>query len=162
MALQPSGTAPMAERAGKALNRAIAEQIMGWLYWDGKGDWMPPRGQRRTTMFATWDRVALSVYERGSTDVTLHFSPSTDMSDAWSVVQRMQANGYELRLLARPTNVSDAPGGTSAMFYRHVAEALMESEVDRRLVVAQSAPLAVCRAALKAVAATVGEAAGRA
>lgn len=69
------------------------------------------------------------------------FSPTTYIDDAWKVVEKMRQDGYDVDVTARPKleyGCRIAPRG----------------EFNTPLVVfeaAETAPLAICRAALKAV-----------
>ena len=125
--------------AGRELNRRIAREVMGWLEWTGDGDWTPPVGQEKATMFTAafpWDE-SVSVYEDGEEQMTFYFEPSRKIADAWLVVEKMREQGYSVDINTTISNkgwyvvLSDDDG----------------HEGDEG---GTSLPLAICKAALAA------------
>ena len=69
--------------AGRELNVKIATDVMEWHYWDFEGDY-----EGEFPMFTYVGESALAVYfDQG--DQHIWFDPSTDISAAWAVVEKV-------------------------------------------------------------------------
>lgn len=107
----------LALEAGPELDAAIARRVMGWtdlqgsagLYWED-GDRLP----RKDT-----------------------FKPSTDIADAWRVVESMKEDGWRIQFSGW-----DSHGDVSCEFFKLGCVGYY--------IEGPTAPLAICRAALKA------------
>jgi hypothetical protein len=97
-------------KAGIELDRLVAEHVMGWEYkWDG---WI--------TNYNIW---------------ISDFSPSTDMSDAWLVVEKIKGEDHFVNLYNTITKE----------WYCKV-----ETTDKKKFAYAETAPLAIVKASLKA------------
>lgn len=118
-------------KAGRELDTLVAEKVMGWeatadgLYWDAR--------QKRTRL------VLGSVIAKKREEMGIEngpgfvFAPSTDIAAAWEVVEKAD-------LWSLYGSIGDGP-------YR----ACIQFEDREGLMTADTAPLAICLAALKAV-----------
>lgn len=116
--------------AGRELDALVAEKVMGWssqadgLYWDA--------GNHRTRL------VLGSIIAKKRDEMGLEnahgfvFAPSTNIADAWEVVEKAD-------LWSLYGSIGDGP-------YR----ACIQFEDREGLMTADTAPLAICLAALKA------------
>ena len=125
--------------AGRELDALIAEKVMGWssqadgLYWDA--------GNHRTRL------VLGSIIAKKRDEMGLEnaqgfvFAPSTNITDAWEVVER---------LVSTP-----GPNGdhhSVQVDYSGDAVVVIDENEDWQVsAIADTAPLAICLAALKAV-----------
>lgn len=110
---------PAQERGGgemsEELDREVAEKVMGWkwnsglLWWD-----VPPDG----------------------TNIVADFQPSSNIADAWLVVEKM------------PMSIWPVFKGFEATVYHWCAE--LEGDYEG-FAEADTAPEAICKAALKAI-----------
>jgi hypothetical protein len=124
--------------AGRALDAAIAEKVMGWTrIHPAKARDLD--GYRGAGSGPTYRRLEAPEYgcessrADGLVEVTGHCPRfSTDISAAWKVVERMRGRGQFFSLAAMPGAVYEAKLGTCAAFEL-------------------SAPHVICLAALKAV-----------
>lgn len=109
----------------KELDALVARQVMGWEPAEMLG---PSRAQ------AFWADEDVLVVPRD-------FSPSTSISDAWRVVERMRELGWSYEICGGPTrhSVSFCEIATDTLEFAHHADA----------------PRAICLAALKALGVTV-------
>jgi len=117
--------------AGRELDALIAEKVMGWeatadgLYWDAR--------QKRTRL-VLGSAIAKKREEMGiENGPGFVFAPSTDIAAAWEVVEKAD-------LWSLYGSIGDGP-------YR----ACIQFEDREGLMTADTAPLAICIAALKAV-----------
>ena len=131
--------------AGRELDALVAEKVMGgyvvnpdamanvgeiW-YWlhpkDGVLCGMPYKVGKMKKWDHQWHR----------------WKPSTDIAAAWQVVEHMRANVPDYRAL----RMESVPLGYTVAFYSH------KNRLDRigAFVAAETAPCAICLAALKAV-----------
>lgn len=116
--------------AGRELDTLIAEKVMGWARWKGATlGWENP-----PSFFRTWE---LTSY--GS------FQPSTDISAAWDVIEKMEYNWSFVRDVGKCGSEYETIGN---MLYRFIYTA---PGMPIEGIVADTAPLAICRAALLAV-----------
>ena len=118
-------------KAGRELDALIAEKVMGWeatadgLYWDAR--------QKRTRL-VLGSAIAKKREEMGiENGPGFVFAPSTDIAAAWEVVEKAD-------LWSLYGSIGDGP-------YR----ACIQFEDREGLMTADTAPLAICLAALKAV-----------
>ena len=116
--------------AGRELDALIAEKVMGWeatadgLYWDAR--------QKRTRL-VLGSAIAKKREEMGiENGPGFVFAPSTDIAAAWEVVEKAD-------LWSLYGSIGDGP-------YR----ACIQFEDREGLMTADTAPLAICLAALKA------------
>lgn len=81
-----------AMQAGREMNAAVAEVVMGWHQWvDLSRDYDGPY-----PMFAAWGEGPVAVYEdEESGDVTRWFSPSTDINDAFEMEAEITKRNME-------------------------------------------------------------------
>lgn len=122
-------------KASRELDALIAEKVMGWEMVDA-------------TIYRWWGLVmgpkefstirAVALIPPGETEIQLVPSYSTDIEAAWEVVESLQIKGYGFIL----DNMEHFLGNWQAHFELN-ANAWAEE--------ANSAPLAICRAALKAI-----------
>ena len=117
--------------AGRELDTLVAEKVMGWeatadgLYWDAR--------QKRTRL-VLGSAIAKKREEMGiENGPGFVFAPSTDIAAAWEVVEKAD-------LWSLYGSIGDGP-------YR----ACIQFEDREGLMTADTAPLAICLAALKAV-----------
>lgn len=114
--------------AGPELDAAIAEQVMGWT--KSKEFWGFHRG---------YGRPSLPIWEPKCR--CEDWTPSTDIAAAWAVVERVNALGFTVKVMrencagVRYDCTTDTPLGDLCVN-----------------VTADTAPLAICRAALAHVA----------
>jgi hypothetical protein len=108
--------------AGKEMDALIAQDLMGWIYYDG---WNHP--------LANEVQGELPSY-------------STDIAAAWEVVKKIGENKHRQWYLC--TNFSAEFGN---QIYAEIFERMDESEFTICSATAETAPLAICRAALIAV-----------
>ena len=118
-------------KAGRELDTLVAEKVMGWeatadgLYWDAR--------QKRTRL-VLGSAIAKKREEMGiENGPGFVFAPSTDIAAAWEVVEKAD-------LWSLYGSIGDGP-------YR----ACIQFEDREGLMTADTAPLAICIAALKAV-----------
>ena len=118
-------------KAGRELDTLVAEKVMGWeatadgLYWDAR--------QKRTRL-VLGSAIAKKREEMGiENGPGFVFAPSTDIAAAWEVVEKAD-------LWSLYGSIGDGP-------YR----ACIQFEDREGLMTADTAPLAICLAALKAV-----------
>ena len=113
--------------AGPEMDALVAEQVMGW-HWGEAEDGV-----------ATWTHtdsgIAWAVAEPT-------FSPSTNIADAWQVVEKLIGLGYWISL-------SHNGNQHAACWDFRLCDRATESK--REIAIEATAPLAICRAALKAV-----------
>lgn len=120
--------------AGREMDARVAETVMGWLVVEGGGeDWYERLVTRWPclVMFPAGN-VCLHRSEYGESE---SWKPSTDIAAAWEVVEHLQKSGWWL-LLTSPRK--------STPLWTAVLPGLVYSE-------SETAPLAICRAALLAV-----------
>jgi len=110
--------------AGRSLDALVAEKVMGWTDW-----WVDREGPNATMKTFGFPPGVTDTYSEPP-----HYS--TDIADAWLVVEKLRKDGCPF-LFGHNRNPHN---GWFADFLLHP---LVEY--------ADTAPLAVCRAALKAV-----------
>jgi hypothetical protein len=121
------------ELTGRELDAAIAERVMGWrnLHMERHGDDFPRFGQPPGSAH---DCVNVPAF-------------STDILDVWQIVDRLRGLHFAVEVTSLPTPASnpDRP------FYRVCVANHNEPAANRSHVYewADTAPLAICRAALK-------------
>jgi hypothetical protein len=112
--------------AGRELDALIAERIFGLK--DGGTHWVNSEG--KPTFLKVWDSEWLSE----------PFYPSEDIDFAWYVVEKMQVHGFNTRVEVQSQTVC-------SMWVKNLNIRGPEPVTAR----AETAPLAICRAALLAV-----------
>lgn len=116
----------MAVSAGREMDALIAEKVMGWV------PWVSPVQARGATKPDTW-RTGDA---RKPTRKMEYWHPSKDIAAAWEVVDKMQNEGYRVRVEVR----------SSGAYCDIIAP---DSGVDSARE--RTAPLAICVAALRCV-----------
>jgi hypothetical protein len=120
--------------AGRELDTLVAERVMGWTRWDITGGEDCPC-ESGVTYFADWgDMGGVAVYTPPhlTGDVEFYFEPSRDIKDAWRVVETMKGVSVAKR----------ADGRWMCWHWNRV----------HRSGAGETAPLAICRAALSCTA----------
>jgi hypothetical protein len=112
--------------AGREMDALIAEKVFHWK--DGGEYWVTSEG--KPTFLKVWNSGYYSE----------PFYPSEDIDYAWYVIERMQVRGFN-------TRVEVMPQITCAMWVKNMNEYGPAPIIVR----SESAPLAICRAALLAV-----------
>lgn len=113
------------------LDKSIAAKVMGWTWGQTGEDYMGWNG-------APHEKNPLYGPRRG------YFSPSTDIADAWRVVEKLEELGWLITLYSQ--------GGCWSAFAEGCAS---DGATDGRNVwrkVAETAPLVICTVALVAIA----------
>ena len=127
------------ELTGRALDAAVAERVMGWL--DGRvshPDKWAKTFDGRQRPWPIW------VDEAGRHISEDYFGPSTDIAAAWQVVEVMKAEGYVCDI---GTSLPDSNnGGKVSVFFWYP-----RGERAHAISLADTAPEAICRAALQAL-----------
>lgn len=127
--------------AGRELDALVAERVMGWQlvpavngiespwWWDANGP----------------------VHSMDKSDWRGGWYPSTNIAAAWEVVERMGADGWDAELdqFHNFMHIWDA-------CFRKLDNRDQGQWLELRTGRADAAPLAICRAALKAVASAAG------
>lgn len=113
--------------AGSDLDHAIIEKVMQWE-WQAD-EYFPNDG------YWCGDRAPSLADQR---EPTRHFSPSTNIAHAWEVVEK-------LRALGRPMSIHGGVSPSDAPAVRWIVQTLDAKAYG------ETAALALCRAALKAV-----------
>lgn len=124
--------------AGHKLDALVAEKVMGWEHDTGGWWWTGPNRESQLGLNAS--REDWEAYKRGELkDWDRAWLPdfSSDIAVAWQIVEHMHANGYNFSI------AQDRHSAVHVSFgqYDKVGESF-----------APSAPLAICRAALAALA----------
>ncbi len=125
--------------AGTELDRLIAERVMGWrlLRVGGDGDFRWYRFKRNK------ERVVCPEHPFYP---SLRFAPSEILTHAWEVVERMRATS-----LFPWFELAHRPSGFACNFV----------DDQHHMLYAETAPLAICRAALLALSAAAHAGGGR-
>ena len=133
----------LAMGAGRGIDALIAEKVMGWRAGDEKNTISdePEIWHITDDDGNCWRGEPFKVYD-GYDHMFYHWSPSTDISTAWQVMEHIEAEGIarlELTRLGWPV-----PGVWRATLFTTAISAGYTAN-------APTAPLAICRAALLAV-----------
>jgi hypothetical protein len=127
--------------AGRELDALVAERVLGWKLIDriemgwGEGP-------------DVWDCTNGKDADECYSPTRQHFAPSTDISAAWAVVERMRENGFG------PTLWSDSQF-SMPHWYAHFDPPIGKTKgIEKQ---ADTAPHAICLAALAAVAPAAAE-----
>lgn len=119
------------------INREVAEKVMGW---------------KRDIISGLW-------FENDHTIARFkEFNPPTNISDAWLVVERMRELGFTVDIdNMTSSGVISAPYNELVSYWTVVFEPMYGNPAtpppdDHFYGVADTAPLAICQAALKALA----------
>jgi len=120
-------------KAGRELDALVAEKVMGWkkVKWLGDYDWRDKDGEQPYTVRA--------------------WNPSTDIAAAWQVVEKIQERQGRDRFIIYLSSY----WGTNSWVYK--CEFIMETVNKSVDGFADTAPLAICLAALRAVGAIAAE-----
>lgn len=152
---------PQTLTAGRELDALIAEKVMGWTRWDGDADWDGPDD---VTFFSV-DEHYLAVYGPGSEEPSQYIAFSTDIADAWLVVEKFKQSpitaaefGYELGpdwFAVESCNLVEYHQGKDETLWsagwKHNVSREGDYFIQELSAVAETAALAICRAALKMV-----------
>lgn len=129
-------------KPGPELDALVAEKVMGWKRLESpSGDYAPwedDKGKRRNTWVAARSFAGL-----------LEWSPSTDIAAAWEVVEKLNESVLFVTVELKP--------GSGA---RALCQIIDISKQLRSIHYGESAPEAICRAALEYTAAAALEAVG--
>jgi hypothetical protein len=126
--------------AGRELDALVAERVLGWKLIDriemgwGEGP-------------DVWDCTNGKDADECYSPTRQHFAPSTDISAAWAVVERMAEDAHYL-------DVTFEPEDESRTWNCKLRLAGSKGEVE---AYADTAPLAICKAALAALAPAAAE-----
>ena len=132
-------------KAGRELDALVAEKVMGWIPSWGNW-WMAGYGEMNCSLdkATEWSFEAEKGVEyRGKKyqSIPLHrWCPSTDISAAWEIVEKMREVGYFIRL-------ADQDEFIRARFYN---PNFLPDEKSL-WIVAETVPEAICKAALLAM-----------
>lgn len=119
--------------AGPELDRMVAERVMGWRPYTAAGTFLDELGGIHNT--------------HPSAHGGLAFHPSEKIAHAWEVVEQMIAKRVHLDIISIDDGWMAGDGGKG-----YADEDGCVSLDLRNHAKAETAPLAICRAALKAVA----------
>lgn len=108
--------------AGPEMDRLIAEKVMGWKEYHCEGGYTDTSGYIRIT-------------DKWASDEN-SFHPSTNIANAWEVVEEI---------------VADRQDSAFELFFRGKDGWGVATTDNVRWALGDTAPLAICRAALKAV-----------
>ena len=115
--------------AGREMDALIAEKVMGWRVHLRNTAWWVLAGLENESSCGP-----IKAMTCGSD----RWSPSTDIVAAWKVLMKLQAMGYKWTL-------GSSRAKTIAILMRHDnKDGIISADTD-------TAPLAICRAALKAL-----------
>jgi hypothetical protein len=131
---------------GRDLNNIAAQRVMGWYTIDGEGGDQWKREDKPSVTYRT-DPRAGSV----SFGTIIRFSPSTDLTDVWMVIDRMKEIGFGLKVYW----LDRVEGGNFDVFFERERNYSQPPEPnnqhDRGSFHAKKFPEAVTRAALKTI-----------
>lgn len=129
-------------KAGRELDALIAERVMGWEWWH-KGNYSQLIKGGETWPENPYFSLSKGKAQSGSADDSGMPHYSTDIAAAWLIVEHMRANVPSCRAL----RMESVPLGYMAAFYSRT------NRLDRigAFVGAETAPLTICLAALKAL-----------
>lgn len=126
--MKPTRDEILAEPAGPRLNAWVAEYIMGWPVVDG-----PERHTHAQFVQRNGEHSVALQEEFGGTDFA--WRPSIDIAAAWQVVEKMGCG-----------TIGHYPRGLWTAYF-----ITQEDGILRHIAQAETAPLAICQAALLAV-----------
>lgn len=124
--------------AGDAMDALIAERVMGWSRWyENKKDLYPPEGSEEN----------LGWTKKGGILIAAHIPKySSEIEAAWRVVEKVKGNSHQDLLTIQQEDMH--PGSWEVGWMEYLP---YEGGCLKRSSVADTVPLAICRAALKAV-----------
>lgn len=134
------------EQAGAELDRLVAEKVMGWPWYALAAH--EPGSRPYPHCYTDQGRNRLYVYDGEDNHV---FSPSTDIARAWQVVEKMYEHGLSVTVCRWHC---EQPSRVQVLKSRSPCMACERSHADDVEVYGPTTPLAICRAALAALAAT--------
>lgn len=133
----------------REIDRLVAERVFGL----NPRTVQPRGGDEPVQVWTDNPAIADGMWDRG--ELRLYGAPreySTDIADAWLVVEAMKSRGYSFALWDVP-GISSVQPGPVAAFRRSTHPPERTRGVKNQWVIgADRAPLAICRAALLAVA----------
>ena len=136
-------------KAGRELDALIAEKVMGW------------HRKTENEIYPYWydeiglvTKLAEDIPSWSDGFANYAWSPSTNISSAWEVVEKFRKGNFFLRITPteegyRVTACSDE--GLPLAFDKKTGDYDWDSKYSEAYADAPTAPLAICRAALKAV-----------
>lgn len=139
-------TTPLEEMADSEIDALVAEKVMGWIpKTSGRNSglfWSPEKGRTQVIFgsgfHASRKRIGISEDLVGDGFV---FSPSTSISDAWLVVEKLEKDGMVVEIDSRKA-------GWAVNFWK---QKTMGFNLTMNTMIHKSAPRAICLAALKAL-----------
>jgi hypothetical protein len=125
--------------AGREMDVLVAEKVMGWHLWDWeKGDLDCACGK---THYAPQD-IGIGYYPRCAEEPEGYLSFSTDIAAAWELVEKWKSiDGQFLNIFWNVTQAGFPNYWTCGMW--------KSGWTQQDIGTADTAPLAICRAALK-------------
>jgi hypothetical protein len=128
---------------GEEIDRLVAEKVMGWHIETDKQGWRSWRDKDGNYQNAV---APYDGYEDQEDFHTIKWHPSESILWAWEVVEKLGGDKHRQWYLC--TNFSSEFGN---QIYAEIYEHMDESEIVICSATAETAPLAICRAALLAV-----------
>lgn len=138
----------MSEQAGREMDARVAEKVMGWK----RVRWCDWQTDTRTSFTYSWHDAVTGKMTELAEDCDDYYnpkgswSPSTDIEAAWEVVTALERKSLFLTL-SRNQIPNDANGQQSkwdVLLWDNGKQVAHNATAD-------TAPLAICKAALKAV-----------
>lgn len=136
-------TNPNQLQPGPELDALIAEKVMGGILRREDGSTIVKIGHVEYSL-NDWD-INESEYNPFSKTYPL-FLPSTSISEAWEVVEKMHSEGYFYTIKNRTVKGSCTDSGYSVVFFK-----AGNSEYRENIRVMDTISHAICLAALKAI-----------
>lgn len=141
--------------AGKDTDARIAAEVMQWIHVsnddareDGAIVYMVFHDEKviKGTPYKIEDNLEPDLYDYSFTE----WSPSTDISAAWEVAERLREQGLTMKLSLNSDKYHFGIGATHGrVFCEFIPFKLIYEPLGTAM--GETAPLAICRAALKAV-----------
>lgn len=135
----------MSQEAGAELDRIVAEAVMGLDWGKTAGWWFADPACGVTIRFRS---DAVSEYDNWKP-----WAPSTNIAHAWEVVERMATRGVFISVGPTEADRGESVSGYEAHAYgSHKSERAGLIDHEGYLdVTAETAPMAICKAALAAL-----------
>lgn len=129
-------------KPGNKLDALIAEHVMGWTYLE------KPHMKFPDEMLGYWDKhLDPCPDDVAPWQAAWTWHPSTSIASAWEVVEKMQSEGYLYFISNLPFNADEGVEIT----FSHPSRPDENGGCCKACEVAETAPHAICLAALKAV-----------
>jgi|ERR1043165_4103033 hypothetical protein len=133
------------ELSGRLLDIAIAERVMRWPRRDRDDD----RNYEDTYFSAYNDGGQIVVFRGGSQRSAERWSPAQNIEAAMQVVERMWESGWQVEMVNGHKLHTHIADNVSSWYVRFINN---ENDMNNWSAEADTLPLAICRAALTAVA----------